>query len=667
MEDYRKTKPINISKPDYEEYKITRPIKASLSNKSLAGSLPSIKDALGKTPNITDIARDLESKIGKPGVVDSYEDFTHGVKLVKAYRDKGYSTTHAVLKSVNDLIPDLINSDDSKPILNQILSELPILSVFLKNKHRIDTDTYKHEKDHVSIATGKSNGLYLNAKFYSNHGTPPHLVEGILRKLAGDPHQSLPVKEVIDDTYRLHKYVKVNGKMIKVVTGVTDQIVEPTTGVGLGFNSHTTIFTRKQHNFDSSTNRLSEDFNLITQDETATIASQEGESDTYGRGAWSGGQSGFGAPFITGGLLKTDKPITESDSNLIESYWTRFMSVTEKTGQIGDSPVFSRESAGFNFYNPPNSYDEVQMVKPFKTIKEYSDYQTKLFNGIKNSSEVEAGKYDLNYGMFPMNWHQVFQDFEINTTSNWNVSFREFSPESNNSLFVPDGRPTYGPWHYMPIISYDLMKSDLATTSIEVSQSLSLLIPSTTNETNTLQVTFIDDRYDRIYNWFKKYITAIYGFYDGFAKPYKNCCLCAILDILDWDRTILKREKYSVIPVTFTQNMNGDSSPGDAKSVTIVFSIVGEVHDEIGIKTGYRPDKNKEVPFYEAVSSPSIDSINATRNNLEETIEPTKSSGTNTISTTSTRREKEPSGVEGESMKDTLESGTSSNDLYKLK
>jgi len=199
---------------------------------------------------------------------------------------------------------------------------------------------------------------------------------------------------------------------------------------------------------------------------------------------------------------------------------------------------------------------------------------------LNDVSNKEMSYGDIYNGYYPYKWSQLFENFEISSNGNWNVALSEFTGKlAPWSMFVPKNRPTYGKWHYMPIIGYEFMDKDLNSTSVPVSESLNLQIPNAQQFVSTLQMTFVDDRYDRIFNWFAAYVNSIYGPFDTYVKPYRNCCLRCVIDILDWDRTILKRMKYAIIPSHFTQQYIGEADHS-YKTVSVTFSVVGEIPDK---------------------------------------------------------------------------------------
>lgn len=592
-----KPKSVQVELPKgYDNYKLTRSPKVDIESDKLKGELSNIKDRLWNTPSIDDIADNLGSKLGLGKISEEYESFMYGAKKVKAYRDEGYSLPKAALKTLDDLLPLIAKTDNSEPILNQILNEIPIINAFTKKKYSLANNkiTYAHEASNTDIAytvdilgRRKVQGLYYNAKYYANHNIPPEDVEGIIRKLSGDPSMSAPHKSVIAETRRQKRLVRVNGELKEIFVNAEYQKKDEVLGVGLGLSSHVNIGTRKRQKFDPSTKKYTNDFIVKTTSENMNLESQMGKGAV---GAFKGNSHGFGAPYHSADLEKDPQKFP-----LYHKQWQHNLTTTAI--QISDKGVSHlRGISGFSYVNPVKDYDSLLELEPFTSVGEYIAYQETLANKIKQDSKEVVGKDDIRYGQLPYNWHQVFSEFELSSTGNWNVSFCEFDKKSKASLFVPDGRPTYGPWSYMPIMSYDFVKSELASTSVEVSQNIAIMIPSYSNEINTLQVVFLDDRYDRIYTWFRRYSENIFGFYDGFVKPYKNCCLKCTIDILDWDRTILRRQKLAVVPVNFTQHENGDSSD-NFKTVNVLFSVVGSVYDETAPKSMYdvRPVLNRAV------------------------------------------------------------------------
>lgn len=577
-------------------------IKAEVNSPALRDSLGNLGSYIWKTPSVDDILDNMGSKLGLGKLSDDYDGFVYGAKLVKQYHDQtGESYLKSALRALNNMTAPMAQSDATVPLLNSVLNSIPVISFFTKSKYSLANNkkTYEHEADYetkrtwldkaLGLASTGVCGLYYNATFYANHNIPKDKQDAIIQKLAGNPDMSAPDSRILKEELDMFAYARVNGEKTVInpnaqYTGIDSR------GVGNKFSSFKNVFTQKEYKFDSKTKRISPDnYTVKSQSEILNVDSQKGR---LSKGPYQNGEFGVAGRFLTGRPLKDSK----INSGIVK-YWQNFVTTSALVDNIATTSV-----SGFSYYNPPKGFDELSYITPIKTIGEYVDYQTKLYDQIQADSKITVGKNDIRYGMLPYNWAQVFQGFEISSNGNWNVSLCEF--DDGTSMFVPPNRPTYGTWSYMPIMSYEYVDKELQTSSVEVSQSLNLMIPSANTYVSTLQITFLDDRFDRIYNWFSLYVNNIYGVYDGYAKPYKNCCIKITIDILDWDRTILKRLKLAAIPINFSQQYTGDSSD-NYKTVSVTFSVVGEVYTEKTAKPDgrYRPIESEMLELEKIMAS----------------------------------------------------------------
>lgn len=548
-----------------------------------------VHDYLFRLPSMDEFLDNLGSKfqLGKVSQVD--DDLMNAVKSTeKIHSDTGKGYLQSAIIAGLRLLPDVIKTDQSKPLVNQFIDKIPVLGYFTKTNYSLDNNhkTYASEVNDKYLATGKNYGLYYNAYLATNHFTPAKDMDYLVRKMSGDPsasesdrHVLLQFKDMMvsvrdpktKTTFLTNKYI--DSRIPSAAVDYTDS----NKTVGKGFNSYTPVFTRKIHETKDAIGggtTYSTNYKVIGMNEEGT-ARKIHEHET--RGPFRAGALGVGGPILTSSNYK-DQATTN-----IGKYWSRYLIVTSHAGDV--------RKEGASYYNPPTSYNSLENIKPFKNVSEYINYQMRLSENIKSKSHQEAVKDSEFYGQLPYNWHQVFSDFELGSNANWNLSFSEFTGKNKSiSAFVPSGRPTYGKWHYMPILNYNHVDKMLQTTSIEAARDLSLQIPVMNVYNSTLQVTFLDDRYSRIYNWFSKYVNTIYSTYQGFTKPYKNCCLKCTIDRLDWDRTVLQRNKYAVIPIEFNQQSDGDSEQS-YKTVTVTFSVVANVFDEGSSNSGHVPLK----------------------------------------------------------------------------
>lgn len=586
-----------ISRPsisDFNSLPTTPTIKSELNSPALRDSLGDLGSYIWSTPSVSEILDNMGSKLGLGKLSDDYNEFVYGAKLVKQIHDEtGDSYLKSAVRALNRTTAAMVKSDVAVPLLNSLLNNIPVISFFTKSKYSLakNKKTYAHEADYEtkrtwlasirSLASSGVCGLYYNATFYSNHNIPKDKVEGIIRKLAGDPSASAPNPKILDEESKMYAYTYING--VKTIINPDAQYTgtDPR-GVGNKLSSFKNVFTQKTHNFDDKSKRISAtDYTVKSQNEILNIESQRskpipengtgasfGSDESTVNGPYSGNEFGVAGKFLSGRPLKSSK----INPGIIK-YWKNFVTQSAESS----ASTITTSVSGFSYYNPPTDFKELSYIEPINTISDYVDYQTNLYDQMAADSKVTVSKNDIRYGMLPYNWAQVFKGFEISSNGNWNVSLCEF--DDSASKFVPKGRPTYGTWSYMPIMSYEYADKELQTSSIEVSQSLNLMIPSANTYVSTLQLTFLDDRFDRIYNWFSLYVNNIYGVYDGYAKPYKNSCLKITIDILDWDRTILKRLRVAALPINFTQQYSGDSNDS-YKTVSVTFSVVGEVYNE---------------------------------------------------------------------------------------
>jgi hypothetical protein len=555
----------------------------------------------------------ISSNFNGTGIRDA---FTEGSRVYQNFSDlfsawkkggfKGLLTEY--LSQSNELTPTPVQSDAIVPAINRFVDSLPIIGLFTKQKYSLDLNqrTYAHEavynkavdyqKEALKMYEGGMFGIYWYAKFYSNHGIPTDKQEIILGKMSGNPNYSRPDYRIFDG---FTDYLKVIGDAADesaraTYVNLTDftssdpnkipfkkvfELSRPT--IDIDNNSkraRVNLSKKKSVVWRENKSGLDEELKYTIGNTDNPTRQEKVKFDTVYRpdqispkyNAKLGTTDGLNISRITSGKEYQDSG-TKSKNKMFRG-WTEYE--IETLGGV------TKTNAGA-IYVDPQQWDElthIQAGKRIDNLADYENYRLSLTDQLNDLSNQEQHYGDIYYGYYPYKWSQVFSNFEISSNGNWNVALSEFTGSlSEYSMFVPKNRPTYGKWHYMPIISYEYMDKDLNSTSIPVSESLNLQIPSTMAFVGTLQLTFIDDRFDRIFNWFTAYTNSIYGFFDTYVKPYKNCCLRCVIDILDWDRTILKRMKYAIVPTHFTQQYIGEADHS-YKTVSITFGVVGEIN-----------------------------------------------------------------------------------------
>lgn len=550
--------------------------------------------------------------------------WNHGKGIVDAIKKDGFKGfLNATLAWANEATPVPVQSEAIVPAVNALLNSIPIVNIFTKKKYSLDCNknTYAHEEVYNIAANRKKKileeyeggmyGLYWYAKFYSNHGVPAELVERVIGRLAGNPKYSKPT-HLIFDGIKGGDYLKTIGDANKddnyltakaspaVMVNMTD-FTRTQFGTGRTITSDGTAKDGKALNFKEVFNntRLNQTVDPKTKriDPFATNGKVDMEFEKGKKFKISSNPNGsnragdFVVPMIPIPTAQNANIKQKSVAKSIVSGWTDYVLKTMGINGSGQGTT----NTGFIYVNPKELSDITQIqdaidgtastIGVINNVHDYEKYRHELSEAYRSISNQEMKPTDPLYGYYPYKWSQVFRNFEISSSGNWNVAFSEFTGNNASaSKFVPKNRPTYGKWHYMPIISYEFMDKDLNSTSIPVSECLNLQIPQSNSFVSTLQVTFIDDRFDRIFNWFCAYSNSIYGVFDGFVKPYKNCCLRCVIDILDWDRTILKRMVYAVTLSHFSQQYVGEGDHS-YKTVSVTFSVVGEVHPESPSKT----------------------------------------------------------------------------------
>jgi len=529
--------------------------------------------------------------------------------LLDAWKKGGFKGAVAnLLHQLNQNTATPIQSDAIVPAINRLIDSIPIVSMFTKQKYSLDLNkkTYAHEEVYnkainyqasaLKIYEGGMYGLYWYAKFYANHDIPLEIQPMILGRLAGDPKYSRPTPEIFNSSVR--EYVSViadaydtakAAEHVNLYDFTTTDMVEP-------FKK---VFNDTKLNIQGKTARSN--FNDDGTPKNVEIRKLDFKKSTYKLAK-------LGTEHPAGAVIRFDQISPKFNTHLgkykVATKVTKRLppqshltdSKRDKTMFRGWSEYVINTMGGKTtttsgaVYVDPREWNEINVLESGVKINSVADYETYrdfLYgdsnNPSGNISQLDQQinkvmKYgDIYYGYYPYKWSQVFENFEISSNGNWNVALSEFTGNlSRWSMFVPKNRPTYGTWCYMPIISYEFMDKDLNSTSVPVSESLNLQIPSSINFVSTLQLTFVDDRYDRIFNWFAAYVNSIYGQYDNYVKPYKNCCLRAVIDILDWDRTILKRMKYAIVPSHYTQQYVGEQDHS-YKTVSVTFSVVAEI------------------------------------------------------------------------------------------
>lgn len=555
----------------------------------------------------------LSSNFGGTGLRDAYTEgeriYQSFESLVNAWKKGGFKGALTNLFSqMNENTPVPVQSDAIVPAINRFVDSLPIIGLFTKQKYSLDLNqkTYAHEevynkavdyqKEALKMYEGGMYGLYWYAKFYANHNIPTDKQEIILGKMSGNPAYSRPDYKIFAG---FTDYLKVIGDAADISSRAEYVNLEDFTSSDPDRMPFKKVFElsrpaitiddsskrakvdltkKKQTIWRGNKARLDEDLKYKIGNPENPKRREEVQFDTVYR------HDQISPKFNTSKIGTTS--ISPNSSTLIHKRVTEDSKRSSKLYrgwaeyEIETLGGISTTTAGAIYVDPQQWTEiaKIQAGKKISSLEDYEKYRSQLDEELTTVINQEIKDPDnIYYGYYPYKWSQVFSDFEISSNGNWNVALSEFSGEcAEFSMFVPKNRPTYGKWNYMPIISYEFMDKDLNSTSIPVSESLNLQIPSTMAFVSTLQLTFIDDRYDRIFNWFVAYTNSIYGVYDNYVKPYKNCCMRCVIDILDWDRTILKRMKYIIVPSHFTQQYIGENDHA-YKTVSVTFSVVGEI------------------------------------------------------------------------------------------